>query len=193
MFHRIVLLGSIATLAFASKAEADYRRSDNVVDFALIYPVVSVKSPAVKRQQTTAGVSFVYSFFLNSNLGLSFIPSVWFFPLRITNNSNVAKEMLYCLSTELGPTFRLGSPSYLNPTFTLSSGVTTMDAGKSAKQTFSYPLSAKASIDLWKSEDPYFDPTLALTLLGGYSYLLQANPLIDNSIGYFGLSFRGSF
>jgi len=193
MILRLALLCSIFTWLGVTSVLADYRRSDSVVDFALIYPIVSVKPPATKRQQTTVGVSFVYSFYLNSYLGLSFIPTAWFFPLRITNSSGVSKEMLYSLSAEFGPTLRLWYPTYLNPTFTLASGVTSMDAGKSTAQTFSYPMSAKASLDLWKSGDPYSDPSLALTLIGSYSYLFQSNPIIDESISYVGLSFRGSF
>lgn len=167
-----------------------YDETPRMIDFAVGYPLVHLKSGVERRQWGTAGFTFTYHWFFLDRLGWSFGPHAWFVPVRIASK----KAMIFAFGFESGPNLRLFPDNYFDPTLAVLGGADLTDAGRSTEAQFAYPVGGRFGINLFRETSRYQDSSLALNFSTTARYYFNSIPdthkpfMLD-----FNLAFRGSF
>lgn len=164
-------------------------RNLRLIDFYLVYPIVQLKPEFERRQVGTAGVGLNYHTYFNDHLGVSFNPNAWFVPIRYEG----AKAMIAAVGAEAGPSFRMLPMTYLDPTLTAFGGATLIDAGSRVNAKFIYPVGGRVGLNLYRNQQRFSDPSLALHAFGDAKYYFGSAEMIKPLYFDFGLAFRGSF
>jgi hypothetical protein len=189
-FAFVLLLLELESPVFAGLFD-DYNNHDRLIDFGIFYPIVKIKKSegAEKRQQGSAGFRFQYQFYLTDNLGIVLTPNAWFFRLRVDGQN----ATLVLASLETGACLRILPDSYLDPTLSVSGGLSVTDAGKALSLGLAYPGNAELGINLWRQQSRFQDPSLAFHVFGGSKYYFNAPKLMNPLMYHAGIAFRGSF
>jgi hypothetical protein len=183
VFATILLLSSLAfpSLAYSSRL-IDFRLSSSRPQFT--------EDAGYSPSKLNAGVDVTYHFFVTRSLAVNFMPGVWLSPLKAPA---APRLMWYQLFISTGLTLRPLDSSWFDPTLVAQAGVGFSKAGGLLNRQANFPLTLRASFNLFRMTDQFDDLQLALVASGGASHVLQAPPSMSARIYDFGLGLRGTF
>jgi len=181
---------SLPCFAISSTTE-----SQRIVNFNIFYPLILFKGPSFKtRQKNYAGVNLSYEIYFDQHFGLTFGPTAWFIPVRVTNNDvQNSKQTLYNLSLNLGAVARPLPKNWFDPTISIYSGVGGSDAGSAVASRFNFPVGSRLSLNLYRQTDPFQDSSLAFAVVGDSIYYVRQLPGLKPWFFDVGIALRGSF
>jgi hypothetical protein len=183
IFATTLLLTSLSFPCLAYSARLiDFRLSGSQPQFA--------KDSGYSPTKLNAGVDVTYHFFLTRFLAFNLMPGVWLSPLKAPGASRV---MWYQLFVSTGLTLRPLDSSWLDPTLVAQIGVGFSKAGGLTHRQANFPLTLRATLNLFRMTDQFDDLQLALVASGGASHVLKSPSPMGSRIYDFGLGLRGTF
>lgn len=179
-----------ATILVSSPLWAVINPSNQIVDFRLFYPFISIKDPSVRvSQKNYLGLSIPYLFFPTLHFGVVLEPSLLVVPVARGDS----KVKYFVASANAGGVVRFLPTNWFDPMIQCSGGIGASDAGHLVDLRTSFPISTRLSLNLYSINDQYQDNTLALTASSSFFYVANSIDIV-NSTGYdIGLALRGSF
>jgi len=125
-------------------------------------------------------------------LGVVMNPNAWI--LRVRHVPTDDKGLISVIAMEGGLSFRFFPKNYFDPTLSALGGfgrAGTTASNMGSKMVF--PLSGRLGANLYRTQERFGDPTLALHAFGAAKYYLSQHGSFKPLVFEFGLAFRGSF
>lgn len=166
----------------------------DLVDFGILIPFIDLKDSfrgqdISRRLKFTSGVSFFYQPYLSEHFAFGVDTYAWFLPIRF----NGRKRTLYSLGGEVGPVYRALPDSYVDPSLSITGGLSRTEGGSGIGGKWNYPVSARIGINLWKETTKFQDSALAFRVSGRVKRYFNELGVMNPTYADVVLAFHGSF